>query len=222
MEENKISKKIRVETSSRVCNLAFEDEVNDRLEKRTRAEYRRRAYEEWIDSIPSKYPGETSDRASYKPENTALDKFIKSLSSDLPDSVERIESNSAGTINIAPEENGRSRIDVEYDESGMLGMDCKTVVTFERESPERITVYRTGTAGASLVFDSSTPRVYCMYDTPAGQIGMGVLTHRIRNTAPELLDGAESAEIVLDYTLELGGVKAEYTHLELKLTVCEE
>ena len=220
MEENKISKKIRVETSSRVCNLAFEDAVNDRLEKRTRAEYRCRAYEEWIDSIPSEYPGETSDRAAYKPENTALDKFIKSLSSDLPDSVERIESNSAGTISFSGDESGR--IDVEYDESGMLGMDCKTVVTFEREFPERITVYRTGTAGASLVFDSSTPRVYCMYDTPAGQIGMGVLTHRIRNTAPELLDGAESGEIVLDYTLELGGVKAEYTHLELKLTVCEE
>lgn len=35
MEENKISKKIRVETSSRVCNLAFEDAVNDRLENRT-------------------------------------------------------------------------------------------------------------------------------------------------------------------------------------------
>ena len=222
MEENLISKKIRVETLSRVCNLSFEEVVNDRLENRTRAEYRRLAYEEWIDSIPSKYPGETSDRASYKAENTALDTFIKKLSDDLPDSVEKIESNSAGTISIVPEESGRYRIDVEYDESGMLGMDCKTVVTFEREIPGRITVYRTGETGASLFFDSSTPRVYCTYDTPAGQIGMGVLTHRIRNTASDLLAGAENGEIVLDYTLELGGVKAEYTHLELKLTVCKD
>lgn len=218
MEEQKISKKIRVETLSRVCNLAFEEAVSDRLEERTRAEYLHRAYEEWIDSIPHEYPGETSDRTLYKPENTALDKFIRQLSAELPDSVEKIESSSAGTISLNEECDGR--IDIEYDESGLLGMDCKTVVTFKREAPGRITVYRTGTAGASLVFDSSTPRVYCMYDTPAGQIGMGILTHRIRNTALRLLDGDESGEIVLDYTIELGGIKEEFNHLELKLTVC--
>lgn len=205
-------RKIRVETVSRICNLLFEELLQDRLKERIKAEQAYTAFAALLDLIA----GSKGSDISYARESETdggIEQFLAEISSALPDSVETIEAISAGDIEAMPD----GGIRVTYDESGLLGMDCKTVVSFEGSVPERVVVHRIGTADASLTFDGTTPRVLCMYQTEAGPLSITVLTHRIVNTSASLLDGADSADIVIDYTLEMGGAKTEFCHYEMKL-----
>lgn len=62
------------------------------------------------------------------------------------------------------------------------------------------------------------PRIMCTYETEAGSMGIGVITHKVVNTVPQLVSGKKHAVIVLDYTLELGGAESEYNHLKMEIT----
>lgn len=79
-------------------------------------------------------------------------------------------------------------------------------------------MYRTEGSGTSFVFDSKTPRIMCMYETEAGSMGIGIITHRIVNTVPQLISGKKHAAIIIDYTLEMGGAKSEYNIFKMDIT----
>ncbi len=212
MEE---TKKIRVKTTSKICNLAFENIFKDQLEEKIKADNDRRSYRSWIDTVLCRSGDESSDDC-FQDESEELEEFLSTLASKLPDCVETIESNSAGEISFYDNKQGRT--DITYDESELLGMNCKTVLTFDKKEPGRIIMYRTGVSGTSFVFDSKTPRIMCMYQTEAGSMGIGVITHKVVNTVPQLISGKKHAVIILDYTLELGGTESEYNHLKIEIT----
>ena len=208
-------KQIRVKTTSKIYNLAFENIFKDQLEERNKADNTRRSYKNWIDTVLCRSEHELLNNRP-EDESKELEDFLSDLASKLPDCVETIESNSAGEILFHDDSQGRT--DVTYDESGLLGMNCKTVLTFDRKEPGRIIMYRTGIFGTSFVFDSKTPRIMCTYETEAGSMGIGVITHKVINTVPQLVSGKKHAVIVLDYTLELGGAESEYNHLKMEIT----
>lgn len=49
-------------------------------------------------------------------------------------------------------------------------------------------------------------------------MGIGIITHRIVNTVPQLISGKKHAAIIIDYTLEMGGAKSEYNHFKMDIT----
>lgn len=207
-------RKIRVETTSRICNLLFEEMLQDRLKERIKAKQANAAFASLIDLICGR-EDEGIALAERDGIDGGIEQFLADISSAMPDSVDTIEAISAGDI----EETDCGDIKVTYDESGLLGTDCKTVVSFSASAPERIVVHRIGTADASLTFDGTTPRVICMYQTDVGPLSITVLTHRVINGIAALLEGADSAELIMDYTLEMGGAKTEFCHYEMKLVV---
>ena len=217
MEE---TKKIRVKTTSKIYNLAFESIFKDQLEEKIKADNTHRSYKSWIDTILHNSNYESANGSS-RTENVAdesgeLEEFLSTLASKLPECVETIEGMSAGKILFY--DDIHNKIDVIYDESGLLGMNCKTVLTFDRKNPDRIVMYRTEGSGTSFVFDSKTPRIMCMYETEAGSMGIGIITHRIVNTVPQLISGKKHAAIIIDYALEMLGAKSEYNHFKMDIT----
>ena len=128
-------KQIRVKTTSKIYNLAFENIFKDQLEERNKADNTRRSYKNWIDTVLCRSEHELLNNRP-EDESKELEEFLSDLASKLPDCVETIESNSAGEILFHDDSQGRT--DVTYDESGLLGMNCKTVLTFDRKSPAEL------------------------------------------------------------------------------------
>lgn len=217
--ESPKTKKVRVQTHSRICNLMFETFVKNKLGEYDEAERLRLAYGAWIESVSERGIGTASPELFGEAEPEGIEEFIGGLRGAAPDAVEEIRSNSMGTI-CEREKGGKRSYELRYDESALLGTDCETVVIFDEMSPGRITVYRTGTTGSALCFDRTSPRLTCMYSTPHGQIPLGIITHRVHNSLHMLLRGCRGGELVIDYTLEMGGAAAEYSHM--KLTVTED
>lgn len=208
------SKRVRVQTHSRICNLMFENFVRGKLSEYDEAERLHRAYGAWIASVCERGLGTASAAAFEEAEPAGIEEFIEGLRESAPDSVEEIRSTSSGTI-AELDTDGRRSCELRYDESALLGTDCETVVVFDDGAPGRITVYRTGPSGSAFCFDRYSPRMTSMYATPHGQIALGIITHRVHNSLYELLDGGSRGEMVIDYTLEMGGAATEYSHMHL-------
>lgn len=215
------SKRVRVQTHSRICNLMFENFVRGKLSEFDEAERLHRAYGAWIESVCERGLGSASSAIFESAEPAGIEEFIEGLRESAPDSVEEIRAGSEGIISEY-ELSGRRSCELRYDESALLGTDCETVVVFDESEPGRITVYRTGPSGAALCFDRSCPRMTNMYATPHGQLALGIITHRVHNSLNMLLRGCDGGEMVIDYTLEMGGSATEYSHMHLTATVQED
>lgn len=97
----------------------------------------------------------------------------------------------------------------ETEESGMAG--CETTVTFDKDSPELVTMMRGGSTSTALVFEPNSRHI-CVYNTPYMPFELCVHTHRVDNRL--LTDGV----LKLDYIIEFRGAKAEHNHFTLTVT----
>lgn len=230
--------KIKLQIKSLVCNLIVDEmrrQENDAMLLRAQ---RRAAYEAWIDSIPSRFEYEKTyrnDRDTESPSPHTTEEIYHTQTTSQPPKnnffAQLAESNKKNqfcelndTIELSTDgevvyENGKYSII--YDESVLLDTNCKTIIEFSSQNPQRISIYRTGNNDASLVFDADLRRIMCMYETFAGQIAMCVITHNIINTVANLRDNGK-ADLIMDYTLEMNSIKTEYTHYEMSLSAVND
>ena len=106
-------------------------------------------------------------------------------------------------------------ISLSYEESADLGFENSvTTLLFEAARPEMISMVRTGTDTASLIFDPATFRQTCAVNTTGMHIEFVIYTRRAVNTvtldAPGVID--------LDYVIEIHGVKTERNLFRLEVT----
>ena len=129
------SKRVRVQTHSRICNLMFENFVRGKLSEYDEAERLHRAYGAWIASVCERGLGTASAAAFEEAEPAGIEEFIEGLRESAPDSVEEIRSTSSGTI-AELDTDGRRSCELRYDESALLGTDCEVPALLDGLSDE--------------------------------------------------------------------------------------
>ncbi len=117
---------------------------------------------------------------------------------------EVLEVNTDGYISF---EDGR--VELSYDESDLTGMEgSKTYISYEKNTPELITMIRKGTVSTALVFEQGR-RHHCVYQTPYMPFEVCVHTVKVDNRLEM------GNYLFIDYVVEIRGAKAERTKLEL-------
>lgn len=90
----------------------------------------------------------------------------------------------------------------------------KTVLSFDRERPERIALVQRGEVECELLFDKNTPHT-TLYRVPGvGEMDMKIQTRSVENT-----EGERTRRIRLDYEATVGGARLRTV---MTLTVTEE
>ena len=119
---------------------------------------------------------------------------------------EILEINSLGNIRDDGE-----RITISYEESEATGMQGSlTSLSFLKKEPSVVTMMRSGTVSATLVFEEGK-RHHCIYKTPFMPFEVCVHTTKVVNA---LLVGNT---LELDYIVEIRGAKAERTKFKMQL-----
>ncbi len=112
-------------------------------------------------------------------------------------------------------ENGK--FSIQYDETELTGMDgAVTVIEFSQEDPSAVTMTRSGSASASMIFKENC-RYMSTYETGIFPIEMCVATKSVENKITE-----NGGNLTIDYTIEIHGVCMERTYLVLNACVIEE
>ena len=105
-----------------------------------------------------------------------------------------------------------TRLCISYEESADEGVEgCATVISFDVGSPECVTVERRGPLSSVFVI-SRGERLFSTYSTPFGVIDMCVFGKKVENLLTE-----EGGSLVLDYGVELKGLTAQRTRMEVKV-----
>lgn len=116
---------------------------------------------------------------------------------------------SEGTIEIK-----EGRVCLSYEETAIEGVEgCTTVISFEEGSPDCVTVERQGPLSSVFVI-SKGERVFSAYSTPYGVIDMCIFAKKVENRLT-----ADGGTLSLDYAVELRGLTAQRTKMEVKVTV---
>lgn len=106
------------------------------------------------------------------------------------------------------------RICLSYEETAIEGVEgCTTVISFEEGMPDCVTVERRGPL-SSLFVISKGERLFSVYSTPYGAIDMCIYAKKVENRLT--MDGGA---LCLDYAVELRGLTAQRTKMEVKVTV---
>ncbi len=104
-----------------------------------------------------------------------------------------------------------SKISITYTETEASGMEnSQTSVIFDENNPNTVTMMRSGSVSATLVFEAGK-RHHCMYETPFMPFEVCVFTKKAVNRLTE--DGTLS----IDYIVEIRGAKAERTKFTMRL-----
>lgn len=108
------------------------------------------------------------------------------------------------------EEEGR--LFISYEEAAAEDTDgFTTLISFERAHPECVTVERRGAFSSAFVI-SGGERLFSVYSTPFGAIDMCIYAKKVENTVNE-----EGGILLLDYAVELKGLTAQRTRMEVKV-----
>ena len=111
---------------------------------------------------------------------------------------------------------GKNRVELLYEESELSGMEGSvTSIGFERETPELISMIRTGSVSTALVFEEGKRHV-SIYNTPFSDFQVCVHTLRVKN---ELLT---RGKIFLDYLIELHGAQAEHCRMTVSVRPAQD
>ncbi|MBE6535710.1 MAG: DUF1934 domain-containing protein [Ruminococcaceae bacterium] len=103
------------------------------------------------------------------------------------------------------------RAEISYDETELTGMEgAKTSVHFDLNSPDVLTMLRTGSVTTALVFEKGK-RHHCVYNTPYMTFEVCVHTLDVKN---ELL---QKGNISIDYIVEIRGARAERNKFSMKI-----
>jgi len=106
------------------------------------------------------------------------------------------------------------RLCLSYEETAIEGVEgCTTVISFELGSPDCVTVERRGPLASAFVI-SRGERLFSVYKTPYGAIDMCIYARKVENTLTE-----EGGTLYLDYAVELRGLTAQRTKMEVKVRV---
>lgn len=130
------------------------------------------------------------------------------LLSDAPDS----EKNEYSLVSEGILEECDGRIILSYEENAIEGITgCTTVISFDVKAPECVTVERRGPL-ASLFVISKGERLFSVYQTPYGALDMCIYAKKVENSVT-----SSGGTLLLDYAVELKGLTAQRTRMELKI-----
>lgn len=104
-------------------------------------------------------------------------------------------------------------IRIEYNESFESEFDASTVIMVEEK---RVTMLRSGFINTSMVFENGC-RHTCCYDTPVGQILIGVYTNAMYVSMSE-----NGGEIHLAFTVDSGGDFLSKNELKITAEIKED
>lgn len=103
------------------------------------------------------------------------------------------------------------RITISYSEDEQSGMEGSlTSIIFDASQPDTLTMYRSGPAGTTMVFQPGL-RHKCVYNTPVMPFTMTLYTYSLENRL--MKDGT----ILISYITELAG--SGYARTELRLEI---
>ena len=153
----------------------------------------------------------TNDNSFSKNINIHIVSLIKDLTDvengGNTDYDERIEFSKTGTLTVKG-----NIFEITYKENEDLGMaDIESTLRFKKDRPTMINLIRRGSAPASLMFDTEFPRrsgSYCLGNIP---FSFFICTNDVINTCSE-----NSGKIVLDYEIEMQGMKTEHNIFTLE------
>ncbi len=91
---------------------------------------------------------------------------------------------------------GDDGLTLTYQESELTGMEG-TLTSFQVEKSGRITLLRMGEVNSQMVFEEGR-RHLSLYQTPVGDLSVGIRASRIRNTL-----NMAGGELEIDYAIEL-------------------
>ena len=104
------------------------------------------------------------------------------------------------------------RLELSYEETAIEGVEgCTTVISFDIGDPECVTVERCGALSSVFVI-AKGKRLFSTYATPYGTLDMCIYAKKVENTLT-----AEGGTLVLDYAVELKGLTAQRTRMEVKV-----
>ena len=102
-------------------------------------------------------------------------------------------------------------VEVSFDETALTGMEgSRTTVSFDKRTPEIVSMLRTGSVSTALVFEKGK-RHHCVYNTPYMTFEVCVHTLDIQN---DILD---SGTVNIDYIVEIRGARAERTKFSMRV-----
>ena len=123
-------------------------------------------------------------------------------------STDHIRYITAGTLTV-----GADFCRVSYAEREDMGFtDAETSLSFSWDNPLAVTMIRTGTQATAIRFDPEEPRQMVAYGDCADSMEFAVNTRAIENTVTEA-----GGEILLDYVIEINGIKTERTLFRLRV-----
>lgn len=130
------------------------------------------------------------------------------LLSEVPDG----EKNEYSLVSEGLLEIREGRLLLSYEETAIEGVEgCTTVISFEVGSPECVTVERCGALSSVFVI-SKGERLFSVYSTPYGALDMCIYAKKVENALTE-----EGGTLYLDYAVELRGLTAQRTRMEVKV-----
>lgn len=91
---------------------------------------------------------------------------------------------------------GDDGLSLSYQESELTGMEG-TLTTFQVEKNGRVTLLRMGEFNSQMVFEEGR-RHLSLYQTPYGDLSIGVLANKVRNTL-----GMSGGDLEIDYAIEI-------------------
>lgn len=91
---------------------------------------------------------------------------------------------------------GDDGLSLSYQESELTGMEG-TLTTFQVEKSGRVTLLRMGEFNSQMVFEEGR-RHLSLYQTPYGDLSIGVLANKVRNTL-----GMSGGDLEIDYAIEI-------------------
>lgn len=89
----------------------------------------------------------------------------------------KIELSCRGTLS---EQDGVLRVCYQEPEREGMG-ETQTCLSFNKELPDRVSLYRTGDVRSNLVFDVNEGRSTCLYETPFMPLELSIITKKLRN-----------------------------------------
>lgn len=123
---------------------------------------------------------------------------------------EVIEFSTEGTVT-----ENKGLFEITYKENESLGMsDIESTLRFKKSNPDLVNLIRSGSSLASFIFDARFPRQNCTYYIDNMPLNFCIITNEVVNTFDE-----KGGKIILDYEIEMQGIKTEHNKFTLEYTV---
>jgi len=105
---------------------------------------------------------------------------------------------------------GEDGLSLSYQERELTGMEG-TLTTFQVEKNGRITLLRMGEVNSQMVFEEGR-RHLSLYQTPYGDLSVGVLANKVKNTL-----NMSGGELEIDYAIEIDHILAGQNLFHIKV-----